>query len=320
MCDRIQNGYSGLKLFGVAALLMMAATPAFSLTLVNPGGGCAQTLSAAGEYVLTGDLHCSGTFGNGIDITASNVVFHLAGHTISSTDCDLTKNISGIFVQGGISNVLIDGGTVSGFNDGIVLSSTSSLVRGMKTTGACAFGIAISGQNNQVDTSVVTASHIDGIGIQAASGILITANDISGNFRVGVDISNFSNNNTVAVNVIDNNGIVAGEQGGIAIFNGKNNLISGNTVNNNFHGILIGSPGNVVENNTVNGSVGKGANGVGISINASGASTVVKGNTVLGSSEVDMSDSNSRCGTDLWQNNSFQTAGVAGGPNPGCIQ
>jgi len=319
MLDRIQKGCLGSKLVEVAALLLVVINPAFSLTPVNPGSGCAQTLGAGGDYVLTGDLNCSGTFGNGINITASNVIFHLAGHTISSTDCDLAKNISGIFVHGGISNVLIDGGTVSGFNDGIVLSSSGSRVRGMKATGACAFGMAISGQNNQVDTSVVTASHIDGIGIQAASGILIVGNDISGNVRVGVDISNFSNNNTVAGNVINNNGIAAGEQGGVAIFNGKNNLVTGNTVNNNFDGILIESPGNVVENNTVNGSVGKGASGIGILISAAGASTIVKGNTVLGSSQADMSDINPRCGTDLWQNNTFQTAVVAGG-SAVCIQ
>jgi parallel beta-helix repeat protein len=318
MRDRIQKCF-GSRLFGVAALLLLAITPAFALTPVNPAGGCAQTLAAAGEYVLTGDLNCSGTFGNGINITASNVIFHLAGHTISSTDCDLTKNISGIFVQSGISSVLIDGGTVSGFNDGIVLYSTSSHVRGMNSTAACAFGIAISGQNNQVDTSVVTASHIDGIGIQAASGILLVANDISGNFRTGVDISNFSNNNTVASNVINNNGIAAGEQGGVAIFNGKNNLITSNTVNNNFDGILIESAGNFVEKNTVNGSVGKGASGVGILISAHGASTVVKGNTVFGSSQADMTDINPGCGTDLWQNNTFRTAVVAGG-SAVCIQ
>ena len=319
MYHKIQKGYRRSKVLAAAALLLMAVTPAFSLTPVNPAGGCAQTLSAAGDYVLTGNLNCSGTLGNGINIAASNITLHLAGHTISSTDCDLTKNISGIFVQGGISNVLVEGGTVSGFNDGIVLSSTSSRVRGMRSTGACAFGIAVSGQNNQVDTSVVTSSHIDGIGIQVASGTLIEANDISGNFRVGVDISNFSNNNTVTNNIITNNGIVAGEQGGVAIFNGKNNVITSNTVNNNFDGILIESPGNVVENNTVNGSVGKGANGVGISISATGASTVVKGNTVLGSSQADMIDINHKCGTDLWQNNTFQTAVVVGG-TAACIQ
>jgi parallel beta-helix repeat protein len=320
MVCRIMKRYLGSRSCGVSAFLVMAVTPAFSLTPVNPGGGCAQTLSAAGEYVLTGDLNCSGTFGTGINIAASNVIFHLSGHTISSTDCDLTKNISGIFVQSGISDVLIDGGTVSGFNNGVILSSKSSRVRGVKSTDACAFGIAISGQNNQVDTSVVTASHLDGIGIGAASGIAIIDNDISGNFRVGVNISNFSNNNTVADNVIDNNGIADGEQGGVVIFNGKNNVISNNTVNNNFHGILIDSPGNLVESNTVNGSVGNGTSGVGISINAPGASTQVKGNTVLGSTQVDMSDNNSGCGSDLWRNNTFQTGGVAGGSNPGCIQ
>ena len=319
MCNRIQSRCLGTMLFGVATVLLLAVSPAFALTTIDPADGCAQTLGTAGEYVLTGDLNCSGTFGNGINITASDVIFHLAGHTISSTDCDLRNAISGISVPGGISNVLIDGGTVSGFNEGINLYSSSSRVRGMKATGACAFGMAISGQDNQVDTSVVTGSQGDGIGIGSASGIRIMANDISGNFRVGVDISNFSNNNTVAGNVINNNGIAAGEQGGVAIFNGTNNVISGNTINNNFDGILIDSSGNLVEQNTVNGSVGNGANGIGIAINASGASTIVRGNTVLGSSSADMSDSNPGCGTDYWTNNTFQTAVVVGG-SPGCIQ
>ncbi|HYR83390.1 MAG TPA: right-handed parallel beta-helix repeat-containing protein [Terriglobia bacterium] len=321
MCNRIQSRCLGTMLFGVATVLLLAVSPAMAstpITPIDPADGCAQTLGTAGEYVLTGDLNCSGTFGNGINITASNVIFHLAGHTISSTDCDLTRAISGISVPGGNSNVLIDGGTVSGFNDGILLYSSSSRVRGMTATGACAFGMAISGQENQVDTSVVTGSHLDGIGIGSASGIRILANDISGNFRVGVDISNFSNNNTVAGNVINNNGIAAGEQGGVAIFNGMNNVISRNTINNNFDGILIDSPGNIVEQNTVNGSVGNGASGIGISINVSGASTIVRGNTVLGSS-FDMSDGNPGCGTDQWTNNTFQTAAVVGG-SAGCIQ
>jgi len=306
MCNRIQSRCLGTMLFGVATVLLFAVSPAWALTLVNPADGCAQTLGTSGEYVLTGDLDCSGTFGNGINITASNVIFHLAGHTISSTDCDLTRNISGISVPEGSSNVLIDGGTVSGFNDGILLYSSSSRVRGMKATGACAFGMAISGQDNQVDTSVVTGSQGDGIGIGSASGILITANDISGNFRVGVDISNFSNNNTVTGNVINNNGIAASEQGGVAIFNGMNNVIRGNTINNNFTGIEINSPGNTVEENTVNGSMGNGANGVGIAISAADASTIVGGNTFLGSSLADISDINPGC-PDIGLNNTYQT-------------
>ncbi|HEY7337547.1 MAG TPA: right-handed parallel beta-helix repeat-containing protein [Bryobacteraceae bacterium] len=320
MRNKIQEGCSGSTLFLGAAMLLLAAGPALALTLVNPAAGCAQTLHIAGEYVLTGDLNCSGTFGNGINITASNVIFHLAGHTISSTDCDFTKNISGIAVPSGSSNVRIDGGTVRGFNDGILLYSSNSVVRGIKSTGACAFGMAISGLNNRVEGSLVTASKGDGIGIGSASGVVITENDISGNFRVGVDISNFSNNNLVSVNIINNNGMAAGTGGGVAIFNGTNNLIRNNTVNNNFDGILIDSPLNTVETNTVNGSAGNGTNGVGISINAAGASTVVQGNTVLGSSAVDMSDTNPGCGSDVWRGNTFQTGKAGTVLNPVCIR
>ena len=103
MCNRIQSRCLGTMLFGVATVLLLAVSPAFALTTIDPADGCAQTLGTAGEYVLTGDLNCSGTFGNGINITASNVIFHLAGHTISSTDCDLTKAISGLLQDDGPS-------------------------------------------------------------------------------------------------------------------------------------------------------------------------------------------------------------------------
>jgi len=89
--------------------------PAQALTLVT---ACGQTLNAPGEYVLAGDLDCSGTTNNGVTITASNVVFHLAGYTIKGS---CTSGDGGIVVNPGVSGVQIDGGTVSGFNDGIVL-------------------------------------------------------------------------------------------------------------------------------------------------------------------------------------------------------
>jgi parallel beta-helix repeat protein len=318
MYEKIQKRYT-VPMFGLAVVLLLAAAPAQALTPVNPANGCAQTLNTPGEYVLTGDLNCSGTKGIGLNIAASTVVFHLAGHTISSTDCDLTKNISGIFVQSGISGVQIDGGKVSGFNDGIGLSSSSSRVTGMTVTGACAFGMAVTGQNNQVDMSVVTASGIDGIGLGSASNNLIVSNDISGNVRLGVDISNFSNNNVVERNIINNNGIIAGQQGGVAIFNGTNNVIRDNTLNNNFDGILIESPRNTAHNNRVNGSSGNGSNGVGIAITSDGAPSVVTRNTVLGSSLADMSDGSASCDGNTWRNNVYQTAAVVGG-NTTCIQ
>src|SRR6516225_6236176 len=91
MCNRIQRNCLTL-LFGVATVVLLAVSPALAqppmLKPIDPANGCAQSIGEAGEYVLTGDLNCSGTFGNGINITASNVILHLAAHTISSTDCD----------------------------------------------------------------------------------------------------------------------------------------------------------------------------------------------------------------------------------------
>lgn len=283
--------------------------------LVNPASGCPITLSTAEEYTLTGDLTCSGAV-SGILITASDVVLHLAGHTISNTTCDLTVTFGGIFVQGGISGVQIDGGTVSGFNDGIILSSANSRVAGMTVTNACVFGMAVQGQNNRSETNVVTASGQDGIGLQVATGIVITSNDISGNTRDGVGISNFSNHNVVEKNVINNNGVAQGS--GVSIVNGTNNIIQANAVNNNANGISIDSPGNLVRNNTVNGSVN-----TGIAISTFGAPSTVRRNTVLGNGVTDMSDGSAQCGTNVWRNNTFLTdlvVGVSdGGPNAGCI-
>jgi hypothetical protein len=317
MSKQNQNSPYSL-LLGLAAALLLAATPARALVL-TPVTICGQTLASPGAYILAADLDCSGTLASGVNITASNVIFHLAGHTLSSTDCSQTQTVYGIFVVGGITNVRIDGGTVKGFTDGIVLSSSNSRVRGMTVTSACLFGIAVQGQNNQVDTSVVTLSGLDGIGIGAASGTHIVSNDISGNVRVGVDISNFSNNNFVQNNIINNNGIVAHEQGGVAIFNGTNNLVANNALNNNFSGIEIESPGNIVRDNTVNGSVD-----TGIFITTFGSPSTVKHNTVLGNAFVDMLDDGSTCNGDLWRKNTFQTdlaGGVSdGGPGAGCIR
>jgi parallel beta-helix repeat protein len=304
-------------LIGLGGVLLVVGS-AQALIPVDPSGGCPQTLSVPGEYILTGDLACSGAV-SGVLITASNVVFHLAVHTISDTTCDENVSFGGIFVQGGISGVRIDGGTVSGFNDGIILSSSNSRVVGMTVMNACIFGMAVSGRNNRLEKNVVTASGVDGIGLGQASRTRIIANDISGNGRVGVDISNFSDKNIVEDNIIHHNGFGAGEQGGVAIFNGTDNVIRNNAVNNNFAGILIESPGNLAQGNTVNGSVN-----TGILISNLGAPSSVIKNTVLGSGFTDMSDGNAGCAGDTWKNNTFETDLVVGasdgGPGAGCIQ
>src|ERR1700722_3995072 len=119
---------------GLAMALMLLADHAHAQNYVTT---CGQTLNRSGEYQLAKNLNCSSTFANGVTINASNVVLHLASFSISSSDCNLNKDINGIFVGGGLTGVRIDGGTVKGFNDGIVLSSSNSSIAGTAVQGAC---------------------------------------------------------------------------------------------------------------------------------------------------------------------------------------
>jgi Right handed beta helix region len=304
--------FSALSL---AAALLFAVG---SASAQEPVSTCGRTLTKAGTYFLTTDLDCSGTLASGVTITASHVTFHLAGHTISSTDCSNTKEVYGIFAVPGITAVKIDGGNVKGFSDGIVLYSSHSRARGMTVTGACLFGIAVSGQSNQVDTSTVTLSP-DGIGIGAASGTHIVSNNISGNLRVGVDISNSATKTLVLNNIINNNGLVSGQQGGVVIFSGTDNLIANNALNDNFEGIGVEWPGNMVRDNVVTRSVH-----TGIFISTNGSPSTVANNVVLGSGLADMDDDSPGCALNTWKkNNIFQTDLVAGasdgGRGVGCI-
>jgi parallel beta-helix repeat protein len=329
ICKKLQEDFLAAMLFGLMAILQLAVGPAHALIPVDPAGGCPQMLSAPGEYVLTGDLACSGAV-HGVIITASDVTFHLAGRTISNPTCDPTgtEEIVGIFVHGGISGVRIDGGTVSGFNDGIVLSSTHSRVEGMTVTNACFFGILGQGQDNQIERNVVTASG-DGIALAPASNTRVASNDLSGNVRAGVAISDCAANNRVENNILNNNG-GTGEGYGVAIFNGTSNVIRNNTANQNDCGIAIlsavnptGNPdlGNTVDGNTLNGNAQ-----IGIWIAQDGAPSAVRGNTVLGSGTADMLDVSADCAGNSWMHNTFETdlVGMPGvsddGPGAGCIR
>ncbi len=308
---------NGLGLVLGIAVLLCAAGPAQAVTFVNPADGCDQELNLPGEeYVLTGDLSCA-TPSNGVRITASGVVFRLGGHTISGEFCDWSQNLSGIVVSPGVENVEVEGGTTSGFNDGILLYGVRSRVRGMTVTGACAFGVVVSGTYNRVDTTVVTASGIDGVVLAAAHVATVVSNDIFGNTRVGVDITEFSNDNVIEHNIVRGNGVTEGY--GIAIFNGEANTIRNNAVNGNFNGIGIMSENNTAEDNTVNRSVHSG-----ISISDTGAGSVVQRNTALGSGRLDMSDQAAGCGANTWTGNAFDTDEAGGVPDggrwAGCIR
>ena len=324
-------------LLGAASLLGTTSTQARSTLAQStptptpiPVTTCGQILDQAGEYVLTTDLDCSGTSGdyNGVTITANNVGFHLAGHTISSSDCDLGRNISGIAVAGGLSGVKIDGGTVIGFNDGVLLASSNSRVEGMTVKNACVFGIVVQGVENLVETNVVMGSGSDGIILSPASKAVIASNYSSGNKRAGVAISDFAQDNLIEKNILNNNG-GTGEGYGVVVFNGTKNMIRNNAANNNdFAGIRISSAVNPMGepnlSNTVMDNTVSGNSHVGIWIQADAAPSIIKLNTVLGNGDTDTLDELVSCGGNTWIDNIFRTDLVGGvpdgGPGAGCIR
>jgi parallel beta-helix repeat protein len=300
-------------MLSVAAAIVLAAGSASAQNQVNT---CGQTLAQPGVYVLATDLDCSGTFANGINITASNVTFHLGNHTLSSTDCDMRREIYGIFVPRDVSNVKIDGGIVRGFVDGVVLFSSKSHVSAMTVTGACLFGIAVQNDGNSVTTNRVNHVSGYGIGLQVATNTHITANDISNNV-CGVGLSNHANHNFITYNILSGNG--AGSGCGVRVNFGTDNIVANNAFDGNFSGILLEDAGNTARDNTIRGSVNSG-----IAVSSNGSPGNVIHNTVLGSGVADMSDASPSCGANTWTRNTFDTDLVNGvpdgGPHAGCIR
>ena len=286
--------FTGLMLVGVAPASAQS-------TAVDT---CGQQLSAPGNYHLTGDLSCST---DGVVITASDVSFTLAGYTISGVSsrdsCDVDQPQLGVRVEPGTSNVRVSGGTVTGFVDGVMLYGSNSRVSAMTITNNCVFGITVSSDGNVVDTNAISGSGWDGIALAAASHATIRSNDVDGNTRYGIIITEFSDGNTVHSNILRRNGLEEGASGGgIGVFNGNDNVIHDNAVNANFVGILLSAPitGTTISDNTANGNVS-----TGISIAPGSSTNTVTGNTARGSGICDASDPNP--GANTWTGNIFGT-------------
>lgn len=299
-----------LLITAALALVIISSQKSQAQTQVTT---CGQILSSAGEYVLMNDLNCTAATGDivGVQITASNVTFHLAGYTISSPVCDQSRNITGIFAIGGIVKVRVDGGNVSGFNDGVQLSASNSVVKGIQVSGACASGIGVQGASNRVEKNTLTGN-VDGVLLVNAVGSFVRSNYLSGNTR-GATISGSSTGNVVEDNIISGNNSF-----GVSVFNGSGNIVRDNAVNDNQNGIFIDSPNNRVLDNILSRSFD-----VGISIGTNGSPSIVRRNTVYRSGNADMTDDSAGCGGNIWRNDSFETDLVAGipdgGPGVGCI-
>jgi parallel beta-helix repeat protein len=289
----------------------------------TPVDHCGQELDQAGDYHLAHDVGpCTG---HGVIITASDVRFTLAGHTLSGVSsagsCDMENPQTGIDMRSPATGVHVSGGTVTGFVDGISMSADAR-VTGMRVVDNCFWGVIVTGAG-RVDASVVSGSGNDGILLCGAHDALVTANEVVGSARYGISISciaDGTDRNHVERNILRDNGAPAAAGGGIAVFGGNDHTIVGNAASDNFLGIyLLTTTGSTVSDNTVN----RNRDG-GIVLTGGAHGTIARDNTAFHNGLVDLQDDNPGCGTNDWAENFFLTDTVAGGPdggpNQGCIQ
>ena len=278
---------------------------------------CGQTLGAPGVYQLVGDLGpCPG---DGVTITSSGVTFDLAGFTISGDPATCSSPYgTGIDIKGPVSDVLVSGGAVVGFLDGVgVYAVTDSRVTNVATTIPCRGGIWVENSRRvKLIGNKVTGAGFFGVRFDHSSErILLKSSEISGSFNDGVFIASLSSRNKIRRNKIQGNG---GD--GVEIFSERNKIV-GNTVNGNNFGISLSAPAsaNLVRGNTTNGHPGS---GIWVGVGAGG--NLIESNTALNNGRADLEDLNPGCDTNTWTANTFVTDLVDtvpdGGPGVGCIQ
>jgi parallel beta-helix repeat protein len=308
-----RNALVTAVLVAFAGLVLPGAGPAQGQA--SPVTTCGQTLGAPGVYQLVGDLGpCPG---DGVTITSSGVTLDLAGFTISGDPAACISPFgTGINIQGPVSNVLVSGGTVVGFLDGVgVYSATDSRITNVTTMNPCRLGIYVENSRRvKLIENTVTGAGFEGVRFDFSSArVLLKSTKISGSFADAVFIAPLSNRNKIKRNQINGNG------NGVAIL-AEGNKILGNTVNGNASGIFLGPPasGNIIRGNTTNG------NDSGIFVNSDATGNLIESNTAQNNGRADLEDRNPGCDANTWSANTFVTDLVDlvsdGGPGVGCIQ
>ncbi len=96
---------------------------------------------------------------------------------------------------GGTPVVEINGSAIAGVTNGLTLNSNGSIVRGLRVVGFKGNGIAIAGNNNQIGNAtnslhgnVITGNAGDGVAVLSGTGNRITANQISANTGLGINL------------------------------------------------------------------------------------------------------------------------------------
>ncbi|HJU29391.1 MAG TPA: hypothetical protein VJ718_09480, partial [Candidatus Binataceae bacterium] len=280
-----------------------------------------QTLSEAGDYVVSGNVSCGPGDTFGISINANNIHLILSGNLGSAST-------PGIVSSGQVSNILIDGGgVVVGVPSAISLSGSHITIKGISAASYCVpnmcVGMQIQGDHINIignsasgskaailagssgriinNTILLPPSAGLGTGIGAGDGNIIRGNKIPPN-TIGGD---------AAIRVCSHNVVRDNALGGILISGDSNSVVA-----NSASGIEVGGDRNRIVKNDVTGGYPDypGSDGnyltVGIFIESGASSNVVVGNSVSGAA-VGLFDANGPPCVNVWRHNMFSSSGGA---------
>lgn len=263
----------GLSVFARRAAVIASSITMLGSLLTLPG-------QAAAAHVECGDVLTESTTldsdllscpGNGVEIGASDIILNLAGHTI---DGQPTRDETSA-VAGDADRVRIVDGTLRGFDGGISLTTSDSVIRGVTAHGTFG-GITLEGDSNRVQGT-------DAFGQIASIGVYGDGNEILRNRSVG-DILHAGPYSEFAIalsgqgNVVTGNRI-SGARNSIRLFYGDDTLISRNVLSDGVFGILAGGDGTRITRNLVVDHGGSTGYGFGISVDETATRAEVERNT-----------------------------------------
>lgn len=236
------------------ALDSQAACTAATTHNLSPTA-CGVVISTTGCYNMTTSLVDASSGGDCIEITAANVYLNLTGISITGAGVSSTGN--GIHVTSTGSGATIVGGSVSGFDVGI-LAEARVLLEAPSVEGNNSDGIRL---NNAAASKIVAptsgSNGGNGVTITASNSYTLVNPDVSSNRGSGIEVNTSSGgditdatantntlsgitlNSSIATNI---SGLNANNNGtyGVELFKSGSNKIFGTAINlNGIYGVYV---------------------------------------------------------------------------------
>jgi hypothetical protein len=292
------------RLVAVSCFVLAAASLVGRSAIAEPGCGSGLAVS----FTLSHDIGECPT--GGFEITASNVVLNLNGFKIFGTDS--TGDGNGVTIDSGVSNVVIENGTITAFDEGIFIANgvhhvTISHVHVLGNVGDGSLtGDGIYAAPASSDHIVVTHSDIENNG--PFTGVTISGTDSALTSSTVIANAGYGAFVETATATVHGNTIRNSSEWGLYVSATDVHITANHILDNGYAtkngGIGIVGPGAVVKHNVVTYNAGSGIK----QFNTDGhfVSNTATKNGISGSG-FDLEDINVGCTSNVWHNNTFKT-------------